>query len=102
VIDTDGLITETPGLTLVALERWIAHDWVRPQGTQGAWRFAAIDIARVHLIIELSTELAIDEEALPVILLLLDQIYLMRRQILDLGDALERRALGQGWFDIAR
>ncbi len=90
MIDLDVLIAEIPGLTGADLARWIANDWVRPDGGQGAWLFQEIDVARVRLICELRFDLRIDEEALPVVLLLLDQLYRMRRQVLALGVALER------------
>ena len=90
MIGVDTLMTQVSGLTAPDLERWIDNDWVRPHGTAGAYLFQEIDIARVRLICELRDELRIDEEALPVVLLLLDQLYGMRRQIHDLGDALDR------------
>ena len=90
MIGIDVLITQISGLTAPDLERWIDNDWVRPHGLAGAYLFQDIDVARVRLICELRDELRIDEEALPVVLLLLDQLYGMRRQIHDLGDALDR------------
>ena len=90
MIGIDVLITEISGLTAPDLARWIDNDWVRPQGAAGAFQFQEIDVARVRLICELRDDLCIDEQALPVVLLLLDQLYGMRRQIHDLGDALDR------------
>jgi chaperone modulatory protein CbpM len=90
MIDLDVLITLVPRLTGSDLARWIANDWVRPDGRQGAWQFEEIDVARVRLICELRFDMRIDEEALPVVLLLLDQLYRMRRQVLALGVALEQ------------
>jgi chaperone modulatory protein CbpM len=93
MIGINVLITEVSGLTVPDLQRWINNDWVRPHGPAGAYLFQDIDVARVRLICELRDELRIDEEALPVVLLLLDQLYSMRRQIHDLGDALDRFGL---------
>ncbi len=90
MIGIDILITRISGLTQPDLERWIDNDWVRPHGASGAYQFQEIDVARVQLICELRDELCIDEEALPVVLQLLDELYAMRRQIHDLGDALDR------------
>ena len=75
------LLTQLPGLPLRDIERWIENDWVRPDGQRGAWAFDAIDVARVRLIHELRDRLDVNEAALPVVLLLLDQLYDLRRQM---------------------
>ena len=75
------VIAEITGLTAPDLERWINNDWVRPQGPAGAYLFQDIDVARVRLICELRFDLRIDEETLPVVLMLLDQIYGLRREL---------------------
>lgn len=92
MIGVEVLITRVAGLTASDLARWIENDWVRPHGAAGAYQFQEIDVARVQLICELRDDLRVDEEALPVVLQLLDQIYGMRRQVHDLGDALDRLA----------
>ena len=51
--------------------------------------FREVDIARVELILEIRHEFAIDDEAVPVVLDLLDQVYGLRRQLRRLCDALE-------------
>ena len=102
MIDIDILITRVSGLTETDLTRWINNDWVRPLGPVGAYLFQDIDVARVRLIVELRDEMRIDEEALPVVLLLLDQLYGLRRQINDLGDALDRLATHEFRQSLAR
>ncbi len=89
MIDIDVLITRIPGLHAPDLERWIANDWVRPARESGAYLFHDIDVARVQLICELRSEMQIDEEVLPVVLSLLDQLYGARRQMRELAAALE-------------
>src|SRR4051812_40099272 len=63
------------------LDRWIENGWVRPDALSGAVLFREIDVARVRLIAELRYDLAVDEEAVPLVLSLLDQLYGLRRQI---------------------
>lgn len=93
------VIREVPGLRRRDLEHWIAQDWVRPDRDDGNFLFHEIDVARVRLIHELSDELAVNDEALPVVLSLLDQLYETRRRMRDIvravADAPEevRRAL---------
>jgi hypothetical protein len=75
VISIDVLIGRCSGLERHVLERWIAQDWVRPDAHDGVYAFREIDVARVRLILELRDELDVSEAALPVVLLLLDQLY---------------------------
>ena len=63
------------------LRRWIAERWVLPEGGAEGYLFHEVDVARVRLICELRRDLAIDEEAMPVVLRLLDQVYSLRRRL---------------------
>lgn len=84
MITVEVLLTQLPDLTLQDLEHWISNDWVRPDGRVGDYAFREIDVARVRLIQELRDKLEINEAALPIVLLLLDQLYDLRRQMRDL------------------
>ena len=66
---------------------WIAADWVRPERGQSEPRFSDADIARVRLIQELRQDMGIDEETLPLLLSLLDQLYASRRRLRTLAEA---------------
>ena len=59
---------------------WIGEAWVLPEASEGTYVFHEIDVARVRLIVELRRDMAIDDEAIPVILNLLDQLYALRRR----------------------
>lgn len=69
------------------LHRFVEEGWVVPEAEDG---FAEADVARCHLIVELRRDLAIDDEAIPVVLSLLDQVYLLRRQLRVLSSLVER------------
>jgi chaperone modulatory protein CbpM len=73
-----GLIAE---LRTEDLQHWIANAWVRPHGQPGTYQFEEIDVARIRLIVELHYEFRVDEEALPIVLSLLDQLHDTRRQM---------------------
>lgn len=66
------------------LEGWIEAGWVVPCQHPAGREFSEVDLARVQLICDLKSELGINDEAVPVILDLLDQIYGMRRALGEL------------------
>ena len=84
----DVLVRHVDGLEDADLARWIANSWVKPDLADGRYVFEEIDIARVHLIYELREELDVNEAALPVVLLLLDQLYDVRRHLREIGVAI--------------
>jgi chaperone modulatory protein CbpM len=89
MITIDRIFLEFRNLDPGDLERWIAEQYIRPEGEPGAWRFQEIDVARIRLIIELRDTLEIGEPALPTVLSLLDQLYELRRQMRQLNAAME-------------
>jgi chaperone modulatory protein CbpM len=92
MIGIELLVTEVAGLQRGDVQRWIDNDWIRPRDDSGEYLFMDIDVARVRLIRELRDELDIDEAALPVVLMLLDQLHDLRRRMRELGEAIERTA----------
>ena len=81
-----------PDLRETELQAWVERGWVRPEGTEPDWVFQEIDVARVRLIRELRNDLGIDDETLPVVLSLIDQLYAARRQMRKLRRAVEEAA----------
>jgi chaperone modulatory protein CbpM len=71
------------------LRRWIAEGHVRPERAADTLVFQDIDVERVRLILDLRETLAVNEDALPVVLSLLDQVYALRRQLRRAGLALD-------------
>ena len=85
----EAVIRLVGGLEEEELRRWIAERWVLPEGGAGGYIFHEVDVARVRLICELRHDLAIDEEAMPVVLRLLDQVYSLRRRLRATIDAID-------------
>ena len=102
MIGIDVLIAETDGLHRKDLQRWIDNDWVRPGHHAGKYVFCEIDMERVRLIQQLCNGIQIDEDALPVVLMLLDQRYELRRRMRDLGQAIEHATTPQARRELAR
>ena len=91
MITIEALCITVRGLHRADLERWIGEEWVRPDRSAGGYRFHDIDVARVRLIVELREQLRLDEEALPVVLSLMDQLYEERRRLRRIGAVLADR-----------
>lgn len=71
------------------LHAWIEQNWVLPVEEDGDYLFDETDVARVKLIAELRNDLGVNEDAIPVVLRLLDQVYSLRRALSDLNEAIQ-------------
>jgi chaperone modulatory protein CbpM len=74
-------------LTRIELDAWVQQRWVRPQTTASGLVFDEVDEARIGLICELRSAFTINDEALGVVLSLLDQLYAARRVLRSVEDA---------------
>ena len=92
MISIELVLTLVSGLQRPDLERWIVHRLVLPDLSAGIYVFQEIDVARVRLILALRDDLQVNEESLPIVLSLLDQLYEARRMMRELGQALGRTA----------
>jgi chaperone modulatory protein CbpM len=87
VITWDELV-RLAGCSHDELSRFVAEGWIVPDEEDG---FGDADLARCRLILELRGDLAIDDEAMPLVLSLLDQVYVLRRQLRLLSTLVEHR-----------
>ena len=71
------------------LELWIAESWILPEREGDQFAFDEVDVARLRLIAELRRDLAVNDEAVPLILHLIDEVHLLRNCLAALGPALE-------------
>ncbi len=67
-----------------ALDAWIEAGWLRPRGSRSSHEFSDIDLARVRLIGDLRRDLGVNDEAIPVVLDLIDQIHGLRGLVREL------------------
>jgi chaperone modulatory protein CbpM len=88
MIALEDLLKRRKELDRRELTRWVENRWVLPERRNETWIFHEVDVARIELILEIRHEFAIDEEALPLVLGLLDQVYDLRRQLRRMCDAL--------------
>jgi chaperone modulatory protein CbpM len=93
LIGRDELTRRFAELDGAELARWIENRWILPEGRDRSgreeWVFHEVDIARVELILEIRREFAVDDEAVSLVLGLLDQVYSLRRQMRRLSDAIQ-------------
>lgn len=75
----DDLLGMIGDVEAAEIERWVALGWVVPESGEDGYLFRQVDVARVRLIAEIRRDCAIDEETVPVVLGLLDQVYTLRR-----------------------
>jgi chaperone modulatory protein CbpM len=88
MIALEDLLNRRKELDRRELTRWVENRWVLPERRNQTLIFHEVDVARIELILEIRHEFAIDEEAVPLVLGLLDQVYDLRRQLRRMCDAL--------------
>lgn len=91
VISEQDLIVEVRELSVQRLHRWIRLGWVRPERREGAAYFHDVDVARVRLLNELEHTLEFDDDTVPLVLSLLDQIHGLRNELRCLTLAVEEQ-----------
>jgi chaperone modulatory protein CbpM len=89
MIVLDELVAQISGLDRGDLARWVENRWVLPEIRGDRWLFSEVDVARVELIVEIRRDFAVDDEVLPLVLDLLDQVYGLRRQLRRICGAIE-------------
>ena len=74
------------------VETYVARAWVRPMPGSEGWQFEEIDIARIDLVTHLRQDMAVNDEAVDLVLSLLDQLYDLRSRIEHAQQAAKARA----------
>jgi chaperone modulatory protein CbpM len=87
MIPLASVLQRIAGLDEAELVGWVERRWVQAEPGPEGYRFHEVDIARVQLILEIRRDCAVDEDAMPLVLSLLDQVYRLRRQLKALSDA---------------
>src|SRR5262245_22422336 len=83
------VLTEV-GVTETDLHLWIEQRWVLPHKIEEDFVFDDGDLSRARLIRELPVDMMVNEEAIPVVLSLLDQVHALRRTLARVNGAIER------------
>lgn len=80
-LDEQNLIREVGELSVQRLHKWLRLGWVRPERREGVAVYHEVDVARVRLLYELEHTAEFDDETLPLVLSLLDQIHGLRGEL---------------------
>ena len=67
-----------------SLEAWVAAGWIVPPQTDPELVFSDVDLARAQLIHDLREDFGVNDEAVSVILHLVDQMHGLRRSMQEL------------------
>jgi chaperone modulatory protein CbpM len=70
------------------LDEWVEAGWLIPDQVDTGRRYSEVDLARAHLISDLH-DLGVNDEGIPVVLDLVDQIYGLRRMLRGLLSAIK-------------
>jgi chaperone modulatory protein CbpM len=87
----EGVVALLGDLEAPELLSWVERGWVRPDAAGALWEFREVDIARARLVRDLRRDMDVSDEAMPIVLSLLDQVYDLRRALRRLNDALDRQ-----------
>ncbi len=82
-------VTAVSRLSVTLLRRFVAADCVRPTEDDGEVQFTEADLARIELLLDLSETYDFDEDALSLVMGLIEQLHGMRREIRALGRAID-------------
>ena len=74
-------------LDAAALEAWVEAGWLMPRRDAEAADFSDADLARARLIHDLQRDIGVNEEAIPIILDLIDQVHGLRRMLRGVATA---------------
>ncbi len=70
------------GLTETTLFEFVDRDWIQPASEENDF-FDDEDLTRVRLILDLKNEMGVNDEAIPIILHLIDEIHKLHCELRD-------------------
>lgn len=83
------VVTVVEMITVRELRGWVQAGWIAPAIGKSGPIFDELDVARVRLVCELRSDLDVPEEAVPLVLSLLDQVHGLRREMQSLVKAVD-------------
>jgi chaperone modulatory protein CbpM len=87
----EQVIATVGRVTVTELRLWQREGWISPTRDDKGPLFDELDVARIRLVCEMCEDLAFDEETIPVLLSLVDQIHGLRRCLRALAGAVDEQ-----------
>lgn len=87
--DEREIIQRSERITRRRLRLWLRRGWIIPHQSPAGPRFDAADLARLRLICDLKDEIELSDDAITVVLSLIDQLHSVRHELRTLGQAIE-------------
>lgn len=89
--DEYAVVARVKRLSLRDLRFWVRQGWICPAEGEAGPLFDELDIARVRLLCDLRKEISLPNEAMPVVLNLIDHLHRTRRELRALTRAIEEQ-----------
>lgn len=89
MVTEKDVLDHLQGITIRRLRLWVKRGWITPAETSGGYHYRKIDIARLELIRQLKMDMAVNNDAVPIVLSLIDQIHGLRYELKSLARAVE-------------
>lgn len=88
MLSEQDLEKQVEGVTRAEIRLCVQRGWITPTAGGGAQAgFLQVDVARLRLIRELRQDLEVDDETVPVILSLIDQLHTTRAELKRMAQA---------------
>lgn len=85
-------VVETVGaVSVTELRIWVSEGWVRPHAGAAGHEYDEVDLARVRLVCDLRETLGLEEEALPLVLSLIDQLHGLRGELQTIAGVIDEQ-----------
>lgn len=85
-------VIETLGAVSIAeLRVWVSEGWIRPHAGERGHEYDEIDLARVRLVCDLRETLGLEEDTVPLVLSLIDQLHGLRAELETLAIVIDEQ-----------
>ncbi|MCI2393890.1 chaperone modulator CbpM [Aliiroseovarius sediminis] len=89
MLNEQDVVATVRRVELRELRLWVNEGWVKPAQGESGPVFDDLDVARIRLVCDLRTDMSLPDDAVPVVLSLLDQVHGLRRELRGLVEAVE-------------
>jgi chaperone modulatory protein CbpM len=85
------IVARAEHVTVRRLRLWVRRGWVAPALGEAGHVYDETDLARIELVCQLKAEMELGDDAVPIVLSLIDQLHGVRRELKELAAAIDRQ-----------